>query len=128
MLDLEINTSGSDAQEISIDVHVIPDMSGMAVEKSIELEIPADWSVYVLLCKGNRLYAGITNRLDVRIANHFSGKGAKFTRSNPPVSLLAHRDGLTRSQASRLEYKVKQQNRVEKINFMKNFEFGDANG
>ena len=35
------------------------------------------WTVYLLRCKDNTLYCGITNDLENRLDMHRSGKGAK---------------------------------------------------
>lgn len=43
--------------------------------------------VYVLLCRGNTYYTGITTDLRRRFAEHQSGLGAKYTRSFHPVKI-----------------------------------------
>ena len=52
------------------------------------------WHLYLIECRNGTLYAGITNDLERRYAQHASGKGAKYTRANPPVRL----DGRVASQ------------------------------
>jgi len=42
-----------------------------------------------------------------RLAVHNLGKGAKYTRSRMPVELLATSGALTRSDALKLEYRIK---------------------
>ncbi|HEY9712533.1 MAG TPA: GIY-YIG nuclease family protein, partial [Chroococcales cyanobacterium] len=44
---------------------------------------------YVLECKNGAFYTGWTNDIDCRVRLHFEGKGAKYTRANPPVKLAA---------------------------------------
>lgn len=66
------------------------------------------WCLYMIECRGGRIYTGITNRLEVRYAAHASGKGAKFTRAFPPVRLLGSVPFADRSEASKAEYAVKQ--------------------
>ncbi|HRH32467.1 MAG TPA: GIY-YIG nuclease family protein, partial [bacterium] len=46
------------------------------------------WFVYILRCKNNSLYTGITNNLESRVAKHQAGKGAKYTRAFGPVTLV----------------------------------------
>ena len=46
------------------------------------------WSVYLLECVDGRVYTGIARDPELRYAKHLSGKGARFTRSNPPRQLL----------------------------------------
>lgn len=79
---------------------------------------PKPYSLYLLLCKGNVIYAGITNDFDKRYKAHCLGKGAKFTRSRPPLSLLCRANVGTRSQAQSAEYAVKQLPRAKKVEFV----------
>ena len=48
----------------------------------------AAWAVYLIECIDGRVYTGIARDPQVRYAKHFAGKGARFTRSNPPTRLL----------------------------------------
>lgn len=73
------------------------------------------WTVYLLLCRGNRLYTGICKDLERRMEQHASGRGAKFTRAHPPERLVAKHTGLTLSQALRLEIAIKALPRSAKI-------------
>ena len=45
------------------------------------------WFVYMLRCGDGSLYTGYTDNVARRLAVHQSGKGAKYTRSRPPVTL-----------------------------------------
>ena len=49
---------------------------------------------------------------------HNKGKGAKYTRARLPVVLKAVKEGLTKSEASKIEYQVKQQKKQNKIIFL----------
>lgn len=76
------------------------------------------WYVYIVLCsKDNSLYTGITNNLEHRINQHNIGKGAKYTKSRAPVSLVKSFKVETKSEALKLEYKIKQLSRQEKLDF-----------
>lgn len=44
--------------------------------------------VYVLLLKNAHFYVGITDNLQRRMAEHFAGKGAEYTKRYPPVEIL----------------------------------------
>jgi putative endonuclease len=46
--------------------------------------------------------------LKSRLLEHNSGKGAKYTRSRSPVVLVGVSPELTKSDALKLEYKIKQ--------------------
>ncbi len=66
------------------------------------------WIVYLVQCSDKSLYCGITNNLENRLAAHNAGKGAKYTRSRRPVTLVGTSSEMTRSDALKLEYRVKQ--------------------
>jgi putative endonuclease len=66
------------------------------------------WFVYILECANGRLYTGITTDVEKRFAKHVSGKGAMFTRLNRPAKIIAVKLCANRSEASKLEYAVKQ--------------------
>lgn len=76
-----------------------------------------DWYLYLLECKGGSYYAGITNRLEARFAAHQSGQGARYTRANPPLRILATRTYADRSAASIAEARLKQLPRHRKLEF-----------
>jgi len=66
------------------------------------------WFVYVIECRDGSLYTGIAVDVARRYAMHVAGKGARYTRSRPPVRLLASMACDDRSMALRVEYAVKQ--------------------
>jgi len=66
------------------------------------------WIVYLVRCSDESLYCGITNNLKNRLIAHNSGTGAKYTRSRRPVELVASSSEMTKSDALKLEYRVKQ--------------------
>lgn len=73
------------------------------------------WYVYLIECRNGSWYAGITNDLEARYAAHAAGKGARYTRANPPVKLLGARSFPDRSAASRAEYEVKRLPKAKKL-------------
>lgn len=66
-----------------------------------------DWYLYLLECRRGT-YVGITNNLEKRYQAHCAGKGARYTRANPPLALLGARPFADRGAASRAEYALKQ--------------------
>jgi len=66
------------------------------------------WTVYLIRCSDESLYCGITNNLENRLEAHNSGKGAKYTRSRRPVELVAVSPEMTKSDALKLEFRIKQ--------------------
>ena len=77
------------------------------------------WCVYIVRCANKSLYTGITNKLQDRIADHNSGRGARYTASFGPVKLVWHKKSEDRSSASKLEGKIKKLTREEKKEFIR---------
>jgi putative endonuclease len=73
------------------------------------------WWLYLLACRGGRTYAGIAIDVEARFVLHRSGKGAKFTRANPPHKILAAQSFASRSEALKAEYALKQLDRPAKL-------------
>lgn len=73
------------------------------------------WWLYVLECRGGVLYTGIAKDVDARYQAHVAGKGAKFTRTRPPLRVLAKAKLDARGAALRAEYAFKQLPRAEKL-------------
>lgn len=69
--------------------------------------LPKPWFLYLLRCRGNKLYAGITTDVARRFHAHCTGKGAKFTRANPPLEIIGSRPFIDRSSASVAEAAIK---------------------
>ena len=68
----------------------------------------SNWYVYLLECRGGSLYTGITTDVERRYAQHVAGKGARYTRSFPPLRILARFEHPDRAAASRAEHAIKQ--------------------
>jgi len=77
------------------------------------------WVVYLVRCSDNSLYCGISNDLKSRLIEHNSGKGAKYTRSRRPVELVGISPEMTKSEALKLEYRIKQLPVDQKISKLK---------
>ncbi len=73
------------------------------------------WVVYLVRCSDNSLYCGISNDIKSRVTEHNSGKGAKYTRSRRPVELIGTSDEMTKSDALKLEYRIKRLPADEKL-------------
>ena len=65
--------------------------------------------VYIIRCKDNTLYTGITNNLKRRMEEHFtkSEKCAKYTRSHTPKKLEMVWQTENKILACKLEYAIK---------------------
>lgn len=73
---------------------------------------------YVLECADGSLYTGYTTDLEKRLATHNQGKGAKYTRSRLPVSLLYHESYASKSQAMSAEALFKRKKRADKLAYI----------
>ncbi|WP_419788153.1 GIY-YIG nuclease family protein [Pseudodesulfovibrio sp.] len=76
------------------------------------------WHVYLLRCADDSLYCGITNNLPRRLKQHNAGTASKYTRSRIPVRLETSVEVACKSDALRLELKVKGMRRDQKIPFL----------
>lgn len=79
------------------------------------------WYVYILECKDDSLYTGITNNIEKRMITHKSGKGSKYVRWKGFSRLLHTIEVNDKSEAAKLEYQIKQMDRNDKITFFVNF-------
>ena len=73
------------------------------------------YSVYLLRCGDGSLYTGITTDVARRVAVHNAGKGAKYTRSRLPVTVVYQEPQPDKSAALRREIKIKAMTRAEKL-------------
>ncbi|EET59555.1 GIY-YIG catalytic domain protein [Marvinbryantia formatexigens DSM 14469] len=81
---------------------------------------------YIVKCSDNTLYTGWTNNLKQRILAHNQGRGAKYTRSRTPVSLVYYEEFPDRQAAMRREYEIKQLSRSEKEKLIASKQAADA--
>lgn len=74
------------------------------------------FSLYILRCADGTLYTGIAADVARRLAEHASAsRGAKFLRGKGPLELVFEAAAGNRAEASRLEYRVKQLSRADKL-------------
>ena len=69
---------------------------------------------YMVRCRDNSLYTGWAADVEQRVKTHNSGKGAKYTRSRLPVTLVYYETYPTKQEAMRREWEIKQLTREEK--------------
>ncbi len=80
------------------------------------------WIVYLLKCADGSLYCGITNDLKNRLEKHSQGTASKYTASRLPVELVVSKKGLAKSEALKLELKIKKlpaNKKIESLNNLK---------
>lgn len=72
------------------------------------------WWIYFVRMPDQRLYCGISTDVERRFAQHQKGTGAKALRGKSPLLLVWAQPVGNRSEASQLEYALKQQSKVAK--------------
>lgn len=73
------------------------------------------WYLYILRCKDDSLYTGITTDVEKRLKAHRAGKGAKYTRGRGPLELVYREECGDHSDALRREVEIKRLPRDEKL-------------
>ncbi len=72
------------------------------------------WHLYLIRCADGSLYTGITTDIPRRLREHQLGRGARRLRGRGPLVLAFSQAVGNRSQALRLEYRVKRLGRAQK--------------
>ena len=80
-----------------------------------------EWFFYILRCRDNSLYSGITNNLEARLQEHNRGTGAKYTYIRRPVVLVYSEKYNNVSEARKREEQIKGWSKVKKENLIKGF-------
>jgi len=65
------------------------------------------WYLYMLECRDGALYTGISTDVARRYAAHCAGKGARYTRLNPPQRIALVHPFADKSQALKAEHALK---------------------
>ena len=80
----------------------------------------APWYCYLARCGDGSLYVGVTTDLQRRIAEHNAGRGAKYTRSRRPVTLVWWECWATPSEALKREAEIRAWRKSRKEAFIAN--------
>jgi putative endonuclease len=78
------------------------------------------WHLYIIRCKDNVLYTGITTDVSRRFSEHQAGKGAKFLRGKAPLELVYQQPIGNHSDALKEELRIKKLSKYEKEKLIKN--------
>jgi putative endonuclease len=71
--------------------------------------------VYMLRCRDDSIYTGITKDMERRLRQHSTGKGARYTASRLPVRLVWLCEVPTWVEAMREERRIKRLTRAAKL-------------
>ena len=77
--------------------------------------VKAIWHVYIIKCKDETLYTGITTDLTRRIKMHNTGCGCRFTKYRHPVKLIYSEEQPDKNSALKREAQIKSFPRNKKI-------------
>lgn len=76
--------------------------------------------VYLLRCVDDSYYAGHTDELQRRIAEHQAGEGGEYTKTRTPVELVWSAEFTTREEAKAMEARIKGWSRAKKTALINN--------
>mgnify|MGYP000997087132 FL=1 len=79
------------------------------------------WFIYVVETPIGHWYTGITTDVERRFEQHQAGKGAKNLRGKTPLKLIFSTPVGSRSEASKLEAKIKSLPKVNKRQWVAQF-------
>ena len=82
-------------------------------------ECKDEWFIYLIRCKGEHLYTGITTDVQRRLTEHQSGKGAKYLRGRAPLQLVFQQKVGSRSDALKMEASIKKLPKAAKEEFIR---------
>ena len=86
------------------------------------VEVAVDkWSVYLIRCGDDSLYAGVALDVERRLEEHREGKrGAKYLRGRGPLELVMSREVGDKGLALKVELKMKKLSRKAKQRLVAN--------
>ena len=75
-----------------------------------------DWYLYLIRCRDNTIYTGISTDVDRRFAQHqgSGNAGSRYLKGRGPLSLVFQEKLGSRSLALKVEHRVKQMSKAKK--------------
>ena len=73
------------------------------------------WFVYILKCKNESLYTGITKDVEKRLEKHARGKGGSYTKAFGADKIVYREKYLTKNEALKREVQIKRWPRKKKL-------------
>jgi putative endonuclease len=103
--------SGQNGQQAHgcLPVHVLQALARgpQQIRRNMTWKDTEAWWVYLVRCRDNSLYCGITRTLAHRVHQHNLGLGAKYTRSRKPVGLVLSKKCSSLREAMSAECSIK---------------------
>ena len=80
------------------------------------VENSMNWSVYIIRCRDNSLYTGISNDVQRRFSEHAdqAKKCARYLRGRGPLKLVFHAHAGSRKKALKMEIRIKKMSKINK--------------
>ena len=81
----------------------------------------SDWYLYLIRCRDNTLYTGISTDVDRRFAQHrgAGNAGSKYLKGRRPLSLVFQENVGSKSLALKVERRVKRMSKARKERLIK---------
>jgi len=79
------------------------------------------WSVYIIQCRDQTLYTGITNNLTNRLEMHELGLAAKYTKGRGPFKLVYQEFFENRSLSTKRESEIKKFKKEDKNKLIESY-------
>jgi putative endonuclease len=75
-----------------------------------------EWSVYIIRCRDNSLYTGISNDVERRFSEHAdqAKRCARYLRGRGPLELVFQADVGSRTKALKMERRIKKMSKADK--------------
>lgn len=73
-----------------------------------------EYFVYIVQCADGTFYTGFSTDVQKRVARHNEGRGAKYTRSRRPVTLVYKQQRMNAHSAKAEECAIKRLSRADK--------------
>lgn len=79
-----------------------------------------DFYVYILKCSDGSYYAGHTDNIEKRIAEHVAGSCSGYTQTRLPIELVYAQGFASRDEAFNAEHQIKRWSRKKKEALIEN--------
>ena len=75
-----------------------------------------NWKVYIIRCRDNSLYTGISNNVQRRFSEHAdqAKRCARYLRGRGPLTLVFHADAGSQATALKMERRIKKMAKADK--------------
>jgi predicted GIY-YIG superfamily endonuclease len=87
---------------------------GILIASTPSMKAGVIFHLYILQCRDNSYYVGLTNNLELRLKEHQAGRGCMYTAVRLPLKLVYTEKFKTRSSAEIREQQIKNWSRSKK--------------